>query len=61
MERIRTISLRGGREAIDGVRDTEGRGTSRAVDSSSAKGTLGNRLWEKNERGFYACFYYPSF
>lgn len=44
VERIRTISLRGGRKATVGVRDTERTGTGRAVDSSSEKGTLGNRL-----------------
>lgn len=50
MERIRTVSLRGGWEATIAVQDTEEMGTSRAVNSSSAKGTLGNRLLEKMER-----------
>lgn len=53
-ERIRTISLRGGREAIVGVRDTEGNKLSCGLFISKRnprKQAVGE------EKGFYACFY----
>lgn len=40
VERVRTISLTGGKEATAAGRDMEGMGTGRAKDSSSAKGIL---------------------
>lgn len=44
MDRITITSLRGGKKRTLIIRDTEGMGTGKAVDSSSPKGTLGNRL-----------------
>lgn len=60
MERVRTISLTGGKEATAAGRDVEGMGTGRAEDSSSAKGILGNKLWEKIKGGFMHSSTCPS-
>lgn len=59
MARVRTTSLRGGKKITIIVRDTQGMGASRAVDSSSAKGTLGNRLLEKIKGGFMHASIHP--
>lgn len=60
MERRRTTSLRGGKKVTVTVRDTQGMRTSRDVDSSSAKGTLGNRLLEKMKGDFMHASIHPS-
>lgn len=59
MERIRT-SLRGGKKRTDIVRNIEGTGTSSTVDSSSPKGTLGNRFLEKIKGDFIHASIHPS-
>lgn len=56
MERIRTISLRGGREAIDGVRDT-GEENKQSCGLFISKRNPRKQAVGENERGFYACFY----